>query len=154
MCHKVKCRDYELVSVTVYDRVKVALRACVRMDTIVSSTSGWKLPDNEADEYEHCAFVYASYSSRLGQIFEGLGKRLFDVTIKYHYMCHMGLAARHLHPRFTWCYMQEDLMLIIRRLCKSCVPGSDLTMVPRKLVKLACHAKHLKMCERHEVFRD
>ena len=106
MSQKVKCRDYELVSVTVYDRVTVALRACVRMDTIVSSTSGWKLPDNEADEYEHCAFVYASYSSRLGQIFEGLGKRLFDVTIKYHYMCHMGLAARHLHPRFTWCYMQ------------------------------------------------
>ena len=49
---------------TVYDRVTVALRACVRMDTIVSSTSGWKLPDNEADEYERCAFVYAPHQTR------------------------------------------------------------------------------------------
>ena len=56
----VKCRDYELVSVTVYDRVTVALRACVRMYTSVSSTSGWALLGNEVDEDEHCDFVYAS----------------------------------------------------------------------------------------------
>ena len=137
----------------VYQEITVAFRACVRMDRITTDYPGWVVPEPFTTEYETCAFTYASFTARVAQKYEAKSQRLFNITIKMHYLCHMGLMARYLHPKLMWNYQQEDFMMWVRRICRSCAFGSKLNGVSRKMMKQYLVAKHISMCERDEVFR-
>ena len=137
-----------------YEQILAALRACVRMDVIVADNRDWALPADVSTEYEDLAFLYAGLVCRLGNHYETLNYRLFDTTIKLHYLVHAALMAKHLHPRLSWCYQAEHFMLYVRTLCKSCIPGSSMPFVHNKMVRQHCQGKHTDMAERCRWFRD
>jgi len=137
-----------------HEQILAALRACVRMDVIVADNRDWALPAYVSTEYEDLAFVYAGLVCRLGGHYEVLHYRLFDTTIRLHYLVHAALMAKHLHPRLSWCYQAEHFMLYVRTLCKSCIPGSSMPLVHNKMVRQHCQGKHMDMAERCRWFRD
>ena len=87
-----------------------------------------KLPDAEAQAYKTHVFAFLAHFTWLAQYFISLpvGERLrlFDVTIKGHYMAHSALTCHHQNPRMGWCYMGEDYMKIMKSLMQSCVRGN------------------------------
>ena len=136
-----------------YELIAVALRASCRMERILDDNpTGWKLPATAAAEYEESGFTYAEVAARISQRCELSGRKLFNVTIKHHMLCHLAISAKYLHPRLGWCYMNEDYMMWIRKLCSRCVHGSSMAMTSRKMMQQWLHAKHLAMCNRDEMF--
>ena len=49
---------------------------------------------------------------------------LFNQTVKTHYLCHLGLMAKHINPSLGACWAGEDLMISVRRLVKSSLHGN------------------------------
>ena len=99
-----------------YELIAVALRASCRMERILDDNpTGWKLPATAAAEYEESGFSYAEVAARISQRCELSGRKLFNVTIKHHMLCHLAISAKYLHPRLGWCYMNEDYMMWIRK---------------------------------------
>ena len=123
------------------------------MDRITTDYKGWKLEPVQADEYLATAFTYASVAQRLTQLCEASDRKLFNVTVKLHMMVHVAIFARFIHPCLAWCYVHEDYMLYIRRLCQRNVHGSSQALTSRKMMEHFLQAKHIGMAPRELLFR-
>ena len=73
----------------------------------------------------------------------GDAKRLFNVTIKAHYVIHCVLDAEHINPRLTWCYAGEDMMFRVRRLLATCTYNTLTSESIRKFVQKYVFGVHL-----------
>jgi hypothetical protein len=138
-----------------YEQILALLRASVRMDQIVHEApiTDWVLPPVVATEYEECAFLYGELSVKIADYYEKQGRRLFNITIKTHYICHAGLMGRFLHPKLSWCYKHEDFMMYCRKMSKACAHGSRMDLVQKKIMEQHVMGKHLHMCDRDSWFR-
>ena len=61
------------------------------------------------------------------------GKKLWDITIKSHYLYHAAKAARWTNPRLSWTYSGEDYMQIMKRVGAASVRGTKPPLVGRKM---------------------
>ena len=123
------------------------------MDRIATDYKGWKLEQPQAAEYLETAFTYAAVATRLTQLCEASERKLFNVTIKLHALCHVAIFAKFVHPHLMWCYVHEDYMLYIRRLCQRCVHGSSTALTSMKMMEQFLQAKHVDMAPREFWFK-
>ena len=81
-----------------------------------------KFPAGVAAEFRRLCFRFGQCQDSLIRHFHP-DTPLFNVTVKTHYVLHLGLIAAYLNPHLGACWSGEDLMQIVRRLLVSCAPG-------------------------------
>ena len=69
--------------------------------------------------FSHCTMRLGDHYSKLAP-----AKRLFNMTIKAHYLAHTILQSQWLNPKLGWCYSGEDFMQHTRRLMHRCTVGN------------------------------
>ena len=93
------------------------------------------LPPSEAERFKQSAFNMLLLYSQVNQHSSANGMRLFNITIKCHYLLHIALDARFLNPRQGWCYRGEDMMNKTKILAASCCKARSIFTVFQKMNK-------------------
>lgn len=119
--------------------MKTMLQLAVRMEVVLDQNAGsYALPDRAQKEFEHCASTFVQINSALGHHFHPQGLRLFNHTIKFHYMSHLSLISRRVNPRIGWCYSGEDLMQRVKLVVAASQRGAGPSVVvPKAMLKYA-----------------
>jgi hypothetical protein len=106
-------------------QIKLALKFSSRLEEILDEhPRGVVLPHDAAVEYEDATFKFLALQTALANGSMAAGQRSFNVTIKSHYLVHIALLSRFVHPRLSWNYSGEDFMQKIKHLAASCVKGN------------------------------
>jgi hypothetical protein len=113
-----------------------ALEASIGMERILDANAqAYVWPEDVSEQYIDHAFTFLLLFHSLSKHFEGLresgvgGCKLFNVTIKCHFLAHGALMSKYLNPRLCWCYSGEDMMHKMRTLCHSVVTGNKLQSI-------------------------
>ena len=130
-----------------FGQVIAGMQMSIRMEQILGEQADeWKLPSTKqnpddalspADEYLDCCYNYLAFFTSLARTFQSApyNYKLFNVTIKCHYLLHSALMAKHLNPRLVWCYAAEDYMHKVKILGQSCVKGTPAWQVSNKVAE-------------------
>ena len=78
--------------------------------------------------------------------------RLFNLTIKCHYLAHIGFHAEYFDPRLCWCYADEDLINKVTVLTQRCLNGTHAIKVSGKLLPKYTLGLHLSIVSRSPWF--
>lgn len=73
-----------------------------------------------------------------GVLRDGNAVLLFHLTIKYHYLLHIGKIAKYMNPRLGWCYQGESLMHRVRILVQGSCHGVAPEKLGDKVIKKYC----------------
>ena len=114
-------------------QIRLGLQKSVEIEEIMEENKhAYKLPEEAGKRFRASIFEFLATVTWLRSDFGG--EALFHVTIKFHYLMHLGLMGIHLNPRLGWCYAGEDYMQLIGRIVKSCQSGSPTRIVANKSV--------------------
>jgi hypothetical protein len=120
--------------------VKVALNASTRMERILDDNADqYKLPPIAADAFAEATLTYVQAQNRLAN---WGGSRLFNLTMKHHYLVHIAARAKFLNPRLGWCFLGEDFMGHMRELAASCLAGVPRGLRSKKIATKMVLALH------------
>ena len=112
-------------------QIKLALNLMENVESILDfHKDEFRLPPAAAQDLKMSLFAWVQVNATLGHYYHNRNTLLFHFTVKFHYMCHIGLVAQYINPRWGWCYSGEDFMLRIKLL----VQGSQRAVKPAKLV--------------------
>jgi hypothetical protein len=130
----------------VHTQVILALQASVRMDQILDEHAGCiMLSADGADEYEKSGFTFLACVTAVADHHHSRGVRLFNITIKFHYLAHAARFARYLNPRLGWNYSGEDFMAKVKKLVGSCVKGTAPHLISARFFQKYTIGMHLRM---------
>ncbi len=116
------------------------LNMSIRMEELLdNSTPPTPFTTEVHEEFLQAALQFAAFQNALADYYHPRNLLLFNVTIKTHYLLHIALQSKFVHPRAAWCYRGEDFMRISRRLIASCQHGAKPHLVCTKAV-----AKYLR----------
>lgn len=73
------------------------------------------------------------------------GHRLFDCTLKLHYLMHIGLRSLHITPRRGWCFAEGDFMGHVSAVIGACLKGNNYRLVSRKANSKLLLATHVRL---------
>jgi hypothetical protein len=130
------CNSYLNAADPLEAQVLAGMQMSVRMEEILDEhAQAWKLPTEAATEFLDCTYNFLSLFTSLANSYQKppLSLKLFNVTIKCHYLLHSALMSKFLNPRLIWCYSAEDYMHKIKILGQSCVKGSPAWQVSNKV---------------------
>ena len=109
------CRQMFSPGDTDHDAIILSLEMGTKMDVILDShPDAFVLPREVATVFQGAAFVYMNQVSPLADRFNTAGRMLFNITVKSHFLCHLGLRCFDLNPRRAWCFTGERFMLVQR----------------------------------------
>ena len=135
-------------------QIRLALRMSARMEELlVEHKREIKLPTEAAAELEKCALAYLQLNTALAQHYNAMGWKIFDITIKFHYLVHASRGAKWLNPRLGWTYSGEDFMQKVRLLTQSSVRGTPMIKVGEKTLRKYVWGMTLRMSERAQWLR-
>ena len=89
-----------------------------------------RFPDHVALQFRKHCFNYYEVQASLIQFYHP-GIPLHNVTLKSHYLLHLGLMASYINPALGSCWQGEDMMRHIRKLVGSCANGSSPALAAR-----------------------
>lgn len=112
--------------------------ACQMEDIITDHRHLYAWPEDVSSAYLKAIRVFVQCNQSLGHEFHERGKFLFHMTMKYHYMLHIGLRARHLNPTLGWCFSGETMMKRVKGLCASSHKGSTPLRATQKVFEKYC----------------
>ena len=105
------------------------LECTISMEEIMDTYVGeYALPDAAAAKYKEAAERFVKLNTMLAHQFHNKRHRgkpmlIFHMTIKYHYLLHLGLVSQYMNPRCAWCYAGESLMQKVRILVQASCRG-------------------------------
>ena len=116
---------------------------CRMEDIIDEHQDSMRFPNGAAEASQKACFSMFHVQHGLQMHFRDLGNRkLFNMTSKCHFLCHIDINSSHVNPRKTWCFQGEDQMRRVQRLAQSCrrrLNGMDATTKMVKHLRLAMH---------------
>lgn len=131
---------------TQHKQVLVMLDLCIKMEGILDDYSGeYVFPAKIADEFFKCTVGFVQLNQSLGHFYHPKRIVLFNTTIKFHYMVHIGLLAKTMNPRMTWCYSGEDFMKKTKHIIQSCLSGATPAAACPKAMRKYTHGLGLEM---------
>ena len=150
--HHVWCNKMD-GSILIHRQVELALRCCADIDTILDDNRDVvKLPPGAATKFQDNVFNFLSLLNAVATHFTIKQVRLFNLTIKCHYLAHIGFHAEYINPRLCWCYAGEDLMNKVKVLTQSCLKGTHASKVSEKLLPKYMMGLHLSIVSRSQWF--
>lgn len=130
----------------VHKQVRLALKASVAFERIIAEHKhSVKLPPAVAAELVKATDTFVICAYALQQHFLASDRKLFNVTIKFHYLCHLALSSVHLNPRLGWCYVGEDYMGKIKKVASSCLRGTPPHLVSAKIMRKYTLGLHMRL---------
>ena len=128
----------------VHKRITVMLKLNCKMEDIIDEhRDSMRFPDKVAEDFRKTCFSMFHLQHGLQMHFKEHGNtKLFNMTSKAHFLCHIAINSKHLNPRKTWCFQGEDQMRRVQRLAQSCLRrlnGMDATTKMVKHLRLAMH---------------
>ena len=127
-------------------QITLLLQRSMDMGNILSSNKDEVvLPVSDRSHFKKVGFQYLVLFNALGNHYTSVGKKLFNVTIKAHYVAHSILQAEYINPRLGWCYAGEDFMRVSKHLMAVCVQGNSPNGASRKFGSLYRIGMHLSM---------
>ena len=119
-----------------HKQVHLLLKSSVKLEDMLHEHKALvRFPEEIADHFLEVACRLLMLATALARHYNTHGKKLWNITIKCHYLYHAAYNARNLSPRLTWTYAGEDYMQQIKRLAQSCVRGTPSWLVGGKIVK-------------------
>jgi hypothetical protein len=152
-------RHFSDSSDMVHRQVEMALACSVKMEEIVDKhVEVATLPPDAAKEFHDATFefliLFTSLASHFLCLPVGRRRKLFNITIKCHYLAHIGLMAWSLNPRYGWCYSGEDMMQKTKDLMQSCLRGLGADSAPSKMLVKYMFGMHILMHENRSFLCD
>ena len=145
-------RHYADMSDMAHKQVEIALSSCVEMELIVDRhVEDPTLPPDDAQKFHDAVFDFLACYSYLANHFAtlpiGSRRKLFNTTVKFHFLAHLGLLAWSLNPRYGWCYSGEDMMQKTKTLMQSCLRGLGTDKAPAKMLQKYLYGLHIMMMD-------
>lgn len=106
----------------------------------------------EALVFRDSAAQFSRSYAALNEWSTAAARRLFPITPKFHMFLHMARAAKHLNPKYHWCFKAEDYVGRISRIAASVAHGVKSTKISLKLADKYRHLLHLRL--KRPVFDD
>ena len=104
-------------------RMHLALRLSCKMEEIIREHKGcFTLGPEAAADLTKAARDFVQLNTALASHYNQQGLKIFDVTIKFHYLVHAAHNSRYLSPGLSWCYAGEDMMQYMKKSIRA-VPG-------------------------------
>lgn len=120
--------------------MKKLLQLAVRMEVLLDEhADSFKFPPPAQKEFENSATAFAQVNAALAHHFHASGIRLFNHTIKFHYMHHLAVISRRVNPRIGWCYSGEDLMHRVKLMMRAAHRGAGPVVVVPKVMRKYAH---------------
>ena len=131
----------------VHHQVRLMIQKSCEFDELISASElRPKMPRRDAAKAKDLLFDYCGLYAALAMHFlspwSGEVLKLFDVTIKQHYLLHFALTIEHWNPKLGWCFAGEDLMFHIKTLCAACCRGNGAGQVVGKMMVKYRHGMH------------
>jgi len=118
-------------------QIMICLKKSCTLEQMLEDHRGdYAIPREYADEFEAVGLDFLVVYGALAKYYTDRGRKLFNLTIKAHYLAHAILNARFISPRMAWTYMGEDFMRVSRRLLAVCCAGNK---PEQATVKFAMH---------------
>ena len=125
--------------------VHMALKASCAIETILDAyPRAVRLPEEAVADFHSAVQAFLACSNALSAHFAAAGQKLFNITIKYHYLAHAAEQAKWLNPRLGWCYAGEDYMNKVKRTASSCLRGTPPDQVSEKMLRKYRVGMHLR----------
>jgi hypothetical protein len=118
-----------------HKKIRLCLKYSRNLDQIIHDhKDDDALPPAVAQKFKKLVFNMLTLYNDINQYASSIGRRLFNITIKCHYLCHIGIGAAYLNPRLGWCYKGEDMMHKAKILAASCVKARSMYTVIFKMM--------------------
>ena len=111
-------------------------------DILQEHPRSYVLPPEAARRFKHAIFSFLACFNALGSHYMAANVKLFDITIKAHYLAHAALRASELNPRLGWCFSGEDFMKHAKKLLGMCATGTCAQLTSRKFADQYLVAMH------------
>ncbi len=126
-------------SVEVDRQMRSMLQLANKMEAILELHKDcYKFPLQVAAEFRTATQAFFQLNTALGNKFHYDHVLLFNHTIKFHALLHLGLIAAHINPRLGWCYAGEDFMHRVKQIVQSSQSGTAPPVVVPKVMKTTC----------------
>ena len=125
-----------------------ALTATVNMDSILDATADEFVmnPRSAAKFLESCR-EYLQTITALRVWFKRNHPLLlvFHITIKCHYLIHIAMNAKNIHPSLAWCYNGEDFVGRMKKIIQASCRGTPPRLLTSKAMNRYIHGMGLKL---------
>ena len=117
------------------------LECAIRMEDAMDQHTGeYALPAGVGAQYKADAERFVKLNTALGHHYHhkkhrGKAMLIFHMTIKFHYLLHLGLVSQYMNPRCAWCYAGESLMHKVRILVQASCRGVSAPGINDKSIK-------------------
>ena len=119
-----------------HKQVELLLGFCHNIESILDKYADcYRLPADAAESFNTSCWSIFQLTTSLAQFYHAQSIMLFNLTIKFHYMLHLGLMSRYINPRRTWCYVGEDFMKKVKHLTQASHSGTSPVLVVSKVVR-------------------
>ena len=137
-----------------FEKVTRALEKSIECDEILSRHKrDWTLPANELIRFQDAMWDFVQLQDELSVAAGQRGLKLFNVTIKSHYLCHIALQCEHMSASQTWCYMPEDFMARMKKIASTCLVGNNVFGTSEKVTRHWMMGWHISITNDAEYFR-
>ena len=124
-------------------KIRLCLKYSKSLDQIIHDhKEDDALPAAVALKFKKAVFNMLILYTDINKHAASLARRLFNVTIKAHYLLHIGIGAAYLSPRLGWCYKGEDMMQKMKVLAASCVKSRSIYVVIFKMIEKYLYGLH------------
>lgn len=116
--------------------VRLALKASCGIESVLDAhPRAVRLPEAAAREFQAAVRAFLLCSNALAGHFAAANLKLFNITIKFHYLAHCADQAQWMNPRLGWCYAGEDYMSKVKKTASSCLRGTPPEQVSAKMLR-------------------
>ena len=122
-----------------HKQVKLMLELSQKIEsTLDQYAASFRFPSEVAKDFELSCWSFVQLNTSLAHFYHPQHIMLFNHTIKFHYIIHIGMISRYINPRLGWCYAGEDFMKKIKTIVQGSQHGSaPSAVVPKVMQKYA-----------------
>ena len=120
----------------VHREILLMLQLNAEMENILEANKDhYAFPGPEAARFTTACDSMLVLQSKIARAFAESGVQLFDLTSKTHLLQHLGMLARAISPRVTWCFAGEDFQKKAQQMAQAAVRGLKPSSVMVKIAR-------------------
>ena len=108
------------------------------------------LSSTEVEKLQRCIDAFLAHQNWLHDFWAKKEIPMFKITVKSHYLWHMGRDAVYYNPRLGWTYSDEDFVGRIASVCRACTRSTTNSVRSDVLFKRYVLAISLRWNNQHE----
>jgi hypothetical protein len=123
-----ECDEHNIVADMLHDQNAIIAILDIHSDDIF-------LPPSEADVMQQRIKMFLDKYTQLGHKADARGDLLWNCTVKFHWLYHLGQRCHFLNPRRGACWIDEDYVGKWKVVAQACSRGSPLHVIPGKVIE-------------------